>query len=91
MRITETKDGVIMEIRVKPNAREFKLVVEDDEIVVFSTEQPTRGRVNKQVLKELTRLFHRRVELISGSSSRGKKILVREAKKEDLEGILLSL
>jgi uncharacterized protein (TIGR00251 family) len=91
MKVTETKDGAIIEIRVKPNAREFKLTVEADEIVVFSTEEPAKGKVNKQILKELTRFFHRRVELISGFSSRDKRLLVREAKKDELERALLSL
>jgi uncharacterized protein len=91
MKITETKDGAIIEIKVKPNAREFKLTVEADEIIVFSTEEPTKGRVNKQILKELTRFFHRRVELLSGFSSRDKRLLVREAKKDELERALLSL
>lgn len=88
MGITETKDGVIIGIRVRPNAKEFRLIVEADSIVLFSTEEPTRGRVNKQVLKELTRLFHRRVELLSGFSSKDKKLLIRDAKKEEVEHIL---
>jgi uncharacterized protein (TIGR00251 family) len=91
MKITETKDGAIIEIKVKPNAREFKLTVEADEIIVFSTEEPTKGRVNKQVLKELTRFFHRRVELLSGFSSRDKRLLVRGAKKDELERALSGL
>lgn len=91
MKAIETRDGVIIEISVRPNAREFKLIVEADEIVVFSTEQPTKGRVNKQVVKELTRLFHSRVELVSGFSSREKRFLIREAKKNELERTLLSL
>jgi uncharacterized protein (TIGR00251 family) len=91
MKIIETKDGAIIEISVRPNAREFKLTVEADEIVVFSTEQPTKGRVNKQVVKELTRLFHSRVELVSGFSSREKRFLVRDVNKNDLECTLLGM
>lgn len=91
MKIIETKDGAILEISVKPQAREFKITIEANEIIVFSTEQPTKGRVNKQVVKELTRLFHRKVELVSGFTSKQKRVLVREAKKNELEHVLLNL
>ncbi len=91
MKIIETKDGAVIEVSVRPNAREFKLAVETDEIVVFSTEQPTKGKVNKQVARELTRRFHSRVELVSGFSSKEKRFLVRNVNKNELERILLSL
>ncbi len=90
MKIVETKDGAILEVTVRPRAREFKITVESDEILVFSTEEPTEGRVNKEVVKELTRLFHRRVELVAGFTSRQKRILVRETKKDELERIILN-
>lgn len=40
MKITETKEGAIMEIFVKPKSRDFKIMIEADEIVVFCREEP---------------------------------------------------
>ncbi len=56
MKLTETKDGTIIEIYVKPNSTKFEVNIEDDEIVVRSTEEPEKGKVNKEILKELSKL-----------------------------------
>jgi hypothetical protein len=89
MRISEVKDGVILDVNVKPNSREFKIVVEGDEIVVFCTERPVKGKVNKELLKEFSRLFHNKVELVSGFTSKQKKFLIRGFGKSDVERVLL--
>ncbi len=89
MKIQETKQGVILEVYVKPRSREFKILAGDDEIVVFCREEPVRGKVNKELVKELSRLFHRKVELVSGFTSRQKKFLIRDAVKSRVEQVLL--
>jgi hypothetical protein len=89
MRINEVKDGVILEVNVKPNYREFKIVVEGDEIVVSCVEKPVKGKVNKELVKEFSRLFHTKVELVSGFTSKQKKLLIRGFGKSEVERILL--
>jgi len=89
MKINEVEDGVILEVNVKPHAREFKIVVEGDEIVVFCLEAPVKGKVNKELLKEFSRLFHTKVELVSGFTSKQKKLLIRGFGKSEVERILL--
>lgn len=89
MRINEVKDGVILEVNVKPNSKEFKIVVEGDEIVVFCVEAPVKGKVNKELVKEFSRLFHSKVELVSGFTSKQKKLLIRGFRKSEVERILL--
>jgi len=89
MRINEVKDGVILDVNVKPNSREFKIVVEGDEIVVFCVEEPVKGKVNKELVKEFSRLFHSKVELVSGFTSKQKKLLIRGFRKSEAERILL--
>jgi len=89
MRINEVKDGVILEVNVKPNSREFKIVVEGDEIVVSCVEKPVKGKVNKELVKEFSRLFHTKVELVSGFTSKQKKLLIRGFGKTEVERILL--
>ena len=88
MKLTETKDGTIIEIYVKPNSPKFEVTVEGDEIVVRSTEEPEKGKVNKEILKQLTRVFHTQVELISGATSRQKRFLVRNVEKSVVEHFL---
>lgn len=77
MKVFETKDGCILEVSVKPRSKEFKVVVEENAIVVFCIEDPVKGRVNKELVKELSRVFHRPVELVSGFSSRDKRVLIK--------------
>jgi uncharacterized protein (TIGR00251 family) len=89
MKMIETKDGTVIEVFVKPNQPKFKVTVDGDEIVVFSTEEPVKGRVNKQIVKELSKVFHKRVDLVSGSTSRKKKLLMRGLTKAETEQFLL--
>ncbi|MCK4440212.1 DUF167 domain-containing protein, partial [Candidatus Bathyarchaeota archaeon] len=69
MKIQETKQGVILEVYVKPKSNDFKIMVDDGEIVAFCSEEPVKGKANKELIKELSRLFHRKVQLISGFTS----------------------
>ena len=85
MSIKETKDGVLLSIFVKPNSPTFSIKLDGDEIVVHATEEPEKGKVNKEILKELTRLFQARVELVSGATSREKQLFVAGISKEQLQ------
>ena len=76
MSISETKDGVIITIYVKPNSPEFKIELDGEEIVVHSTEEPEKGKVNKEILKEFSKLFHAKVDLKAGATSRKKTLFV---------------
>jgi uncharacterized protein (TIGR00251 family) len=87
----ETKDGLILEILVRPRSRAFRLVADGDEIVVFCREEPVKGRANKEITHEFSKLFHMRVEIISGFSSRHKKLLIWGAKSGDVEPVLQGL
>ena len=85
MKLTETKNGTIIEVFVKPNQPEFKIAIEEDEIIIFSTEEPIKGGVNKEILKELTKLFHAGVELISGSTSKQKRLMIKGLGKAEIQ------
>ena len=88
MKIVETKEGCILKVSVKPRSREFKVALEADEIVIRSTKEPVEGKVNKELVKELSRLFHRQVELVSGFTSKDKKLFVKGARKSEVEDLL---
>ena len=90
MKIVETERGVIVSVHVKPRSRKFKVVVENGEIVVHCREEPVKGKVNKELVKEFSRLFHKRVELISGFTSKQKVLLIRDADRKEVEKHLFS-
>lgn len=89
MKIQKTKQGVILEVYVKPRSKEFKIVTEGEEIIVFCREEPVRGKVNKELIKQLSRIFHKNVKLVSGFTSKQKKVLVKDAEKTEIERVLL--
>jgi hypothetical protein len=88
MKLTETNDGVVIEVFVKPNSAKFGVTVEGDEIVVRCTEEPVKGKVNKELVKEFTKLFHTQVELVSGATSKQKKLLIKNLEKSEVERLL---
>jgi uncharacterized protein (TIGR00251 family) len=85
MSIKETKDGAIITIYVKPNSDKFKIERDGDEIVVCATEEPEKGKVNKEIIKEASDFFGYKVEIVSGLTSRQKILLLRGATKEQIE------
>ena len=90
MMLQETSEGTVFAVYVKPNSKEFRLQFDGDGIVVLCREAPVKGKVNKELLKRLSRLFGRKVELVSGFTSREKKFLVKEITKDEAEQVLMS-
>jgi hypothetical protein len=91
LKINEVKDGVILEVNVKPQSKKFKIIIEDDEIVVCCRETPVKGKVNKELVKEFSKLFHSEVKLVSGFTSKQKKLLIWHLGKNDVEQILINM
>ena len=91
MKLVETANGVVLDMYVKPNAKEFRLELDEDGLVVSCREAPTKGKVNKELLKQFSRIFGRKVELVSGFTSRQRKFLIKEIKADEINRILASV
>ena len=89
MKIQDVKQGVILEVYVKPRSRGFKIAADGDEIVAFCREEPVKGKVNKELIKELSRLFNKEVKLVSGFTSKQKRLLIKDAEKNEVTQVLL--
>jgi uncharacterized protein (TIGR00251 family) len=90
MKLLKTAQGVVLGVRVKPNSKKFRVELDGDELVVSCREAPVKGKVNRELLKQLSRLFNRKVEIASGFTSRKKKILIRDIEAEEVNQILAS-
>jgi uncharacterized protein (TIGR00251 family) len=88
MNLKETKDGTVIEVFVKPKSAKFEVLLEGDEVVVRCTEEPVKGKVNKELLKALSKFFHTNVELVSGATSRQKRLLIKSIRKNEVERLL---
>jgi uncharacterized protein (TIGR00251 family) len=87
MKLLQVPEGTILEIRVKPKSRQFKTKL-NDELVIFCRGTPVKGRVNNELVKQLSRLFKKKVEIVSGFTSKQKRVLVRDAEVKEIEKIL---
>ncbi|MCZ2808479.1 MAG: DUF167 family protein [Candidatus Bathyarchaeota archaeon] len=90
MKLLKTAHGVVLDVHVKPNSKKFRVELDGDELVVLCREAPVKGKVNRELVKKLSRLFNRRVEIVSGFSSRKKKLLIRDIEAEEVNRILVS-
>ena len=90
MKLQETVQGVILDVHVKPRSKELRLELDEDELVVSCHEASVKSRVNKELLKQFSRLFGHKVELVSGFTSRQKRFLVSDIKAEEVNRILAS-
>ncbi len=88
MSISETKDGIIIKVYVKPNSPKFKIEHDSEEMVVYSTQEPEKGQVNKEIIKEFSKLLHTKVEFASGFTSKEKQLFVKGMKKSQAEQLL---
>jgi uncharacterized protein len=88
MNLKKIEDGVLVEVFVKPNANHFKVTFNDDEILVFCTEAPVKGKVNKELVQEFSKLFHARVALVSGVTSKRKRLVIKGVAKNEVEQLL---
>jgi len=86
--LLKVSDGVVVSVFVKPNSKRFELRVEGDELVVLCRESPVKGRVNKELIKELSKVLKKRVEVVAGFTSRQKKVLIRGISMEEANSIL---
>lgn len=86
--LLRVSDGVVVSVFVKPNSKQFQLKLEGDELVALCRESPVKGKVNKELIKELSRIFKTRVEIAVGFTSRQKKILIRGISADEAKSIL---
>jgi len=70
---------MLVRVKVKPGSKKFKIELKEDEngpyLSIWLKSQPKRDRANKELLKELNKIFGH-VKIVSGRTSREKYIKV---------------
>lgn len=78
--IKETKDGIILNLRISPNASKNEIVKTEDVIKVKITAQPVDGKANKALIEYLSKNFKipkTSFEIIKGETSKEKTLLIK--------------
>ncbi len=84
--IREVEDGIVVSVKVQPNASKDRVVGEHaDQLKIAVTVAPEKGKANKAVIKVFSKLLGIKIsdiEILSGETSRDKKVLIRNITKE---------
>lgn len=85
-------DGVLIELRVRPgSSRSGPLEVREGRLVLALHATPERGKANREALRLLAKMLGKAVselELIRGTASRNKTVLVRGISTQEVEARL---
>lgn len=86
--LLETTDGIIFSVKLVPNSSFSKIVdFTDDYVRIKISAPPIENRANKELIEFCSDLFDvnkSKISIISGEKSKIKKVLIKEAKKEDV-------
>ena len=88
MSFLKTDEGLVLKIIVKPNSPKFEIILNNDELLVYCTEKPVRGKVNKEIVQQFSKRFHVKTSIISGLTSKHKRLMVKGIEKTEAEKIL---
>lgn len=88
--LKETKDGIIIALRISPNASKNEIIKTEDGIKVKITAQPIDGKANKALIEYLSKQFKipkSLFEIIKGETSKDKTVLIKIRNEDDIDRI----
>ena len=92
--IKETKDGLLVNIKIVPNSSKNDLVKESEFIKVKVTAQPIENKANKALVEFLSKLLKipkTSIEIVKSETSKEKTLLFKisdEKKMQEIKKIL---
>lgn len=90
--VKEIEEGVLVDIEVSPKSSKFKISGYNewrDEIEVRVTSVPQKGKANKEIIKEFSKLTNSLVEITSGLKSQHKTLKIYNISKNEFLDILI--
>ncbi len=90
--ISESKDGILIPIRLSPRASKDALLGwNNDRLKISITSPPVAGKANAHLLKFLSRLLkvpRSNIRIKSGEKSRDKTVLIEGISRQKVEELL---
>ena len=76
--LKKTKEGIIITLRISPNASKNEIIKTEEGIKVKITAQPIDGKANKALIEYLSKLLKipkSLFEIVKGETSKDKNVL----------------
>ncbi len=86
--LKETKDGLIVNIKISPNSKKNEIVREEEYTKIKITAQPIDGKANKALVEFLSKNFKipkTSIKILKGETSKEKTILFETKDEEKLK------
>lgn len=86
--LKETKDGIILNLKISPNASKNMFIFEETGLKVKITAQPIDGKANKALIEFLSKQFKvpkTYFEILKGETSKDKTILIKNIDEEKIQ------
>jgi len=88
IKIKETGKGVVFSVRVKPGSGGFSISSKGDFLEIRTESPAENNKANLEIVKELSKLFGRKVWIVRGLKSRKKEISVEGVSAQETERLL---
>ena len=78
--IRETKDGIIVQLKISPNASKNAVSKDETGVKIKLTAQPVEGKANKALIEYLSKLLKvpkSFIEIVKGETSKDKSVLIK--------------
>ncbi len=78
--LKETKDGILIQFRISPNAAKNEVIKNTDGIKIKVTAQPVDNKANKAVIEFLSKelkIPKTSIEIVKGHTSKDKTVLFK--------------
>lgn len=86
--IKQTTNGIIVNIKISPNAKRNEIIKDGDNIKIKITAQPIDGKANKAVIEFLSKNFKipkTSIKILKGETSKEKTILFSTSEEEKVK------
>ncbi len=87
MSYKKTLDGILIEAKIKTGCSSFSIKNVDGKIFIEVLSPPVEGKANKEIIKELRKLFKSEAQIVKGLKSKDKVILIK-GNPDEIEKII---
>ena len=88
--LKETKDGLILNLKISPNASKNAILKDETGVKVKLTAQPIEGKANKALVEFLSKQLKipkTSIEILKGETSKDKTLLIKVFDDDKIKSI----